>query len=76
MESQSVLIVYKTNHPSQRAANKKYRDNNKSIINERARLKYENDKEYNERKKLMMRERYNKKKLLKSQNVDIVKSET
>ncbi len=51
-----VKIVYITNHPSQQRANKKYRENNRELLSERARNKYYEDIEYKERKLKQMRE--------------------
>ena len=71
IQKEEVKIVYvkvPMMYESQRRANEKYRENNKSIIQERqnayCRNRYINDEEYRERKKNQAKERYNVKKTL------------
>jgi hypothetical protein len=60
------VIIYKTYHPSQRKANKKYYENNKEFIYQKQREKHlkkiEEDKEYYEAFKRKQREAYYRKK--------------
>jgi len=51
-----IQIVYITNHPSQQKANKKYREKNKELLNEKARTAYNENPEYKEKRKSQMRE--------------------
>lgn len=51
-----IQIVYITNHPSQQKANKKYREKNKELLNEKARTAYNENSEYKEKRKSQMRE--------------------
>jgi hypothetical protein len=75
MEMQ-IKIVYITNHPSQQRANKKYRENNKELIKERARTLYNENIEYNKRRKEQMRDyaRKRREQLKLNRNEELFKS--
>lgn len=57
-----VKIIYSTYHPSQQRANKRYREKNKDILNEKARSQYNENPEYKEKRKAQMREYMRRKK--------------
>ena len=71
-----IKIVYITNHPSQQRANKKYRENNKELIKERARTLYNENIEYNKRRKEQMRDyaRKRREQLKLNRNEELLKS--
>ena len=68
-----IQIIYCTNHPSQQRANKKYRENNRELIKEKARFQYYNNIEYHTRRKEQMREyaRKRREKIKLKENKDI-----